>query len=109
MYDGQLPGFNINRWWDPRYAIVGKLPAGSAVMIFFSVRAYNYNQHFGAFDGLTKAIGLGALALVLVGDRWPNAEASDYDHGGDGSSHGINVVKVCGSVKIMIHCCILYQ
>jgi hypothetical protein len=88
MYDGRLPSFNINQWWDHAFAIVGKIPAGPAVMIFFSVRSYDYNHHFGDFDHLTKAIGLGALAIVLVGDRWP-VQNLDYNHGGDGSNHGI--------------------
>ena len=75
--------FNVGRWWDHDRSRTAPLLPGSAVMVFFSARGYEYQGRYGKFEGVDTAIGLSVLSVVLVSNEWNAIWFSDYLHIGE--------------------------
>lgn len=75
-YDATMPGFDVGHWWNIDRALHKKVEIGSAVMVFFSVAAYDYKGKCGNLEGLDTTIALSLQALVLISDRWDDVPTS---------------------------------
>jgi hypothetical protein len=57
---------------------------GSAVMVFFTCRGYDYTGKQGLYNGLEKALGLNVLAVMAVNEQLKAVrDPSEFCHGGD--------------------------
>jgi hypothetical protein len=57
---------------------------GSAVMVFFTCRAYDYAGKQGLYIGVEKSLALNVLAVVVVNENLKVIrDPSEFYHGGD--------------------------
>jgi hypothetical protein len=90
IYDGREEGFNLGRWWDSKNEYNQPLLVGSAVMVFFTVRGYDYTGRQIQMDGLNTAISFNVLSIVLISDRWDEVKSSKYDSLDNSLSLGVD-------------------
>ena len=92
VYDARAEDFNVGKWWNDDYTHAGALLPGSAVMVFFSVRGYDYQGKYGSFGDLDTAVGFSILSIILVNDQWDAVRQSQYVHIGN-EAFGVDRIR----------------